>query len=136
MSAPADLGASTAELGLATVRRHILLCAEPTKPKCCAAATSAASWEFLKRRLKELETRQRKASETFEKVKADREGAAHQIRVSLFQEDWRSYQKAKLGGAADSVLLDQVGRILREYRDAGVDLSEASLELRRLQRTK
>ena len=99
-------------------------------------ALKRASEVDAKRRLKELETRQRKASETFEKVKADREGAAHQIRVSLFQEDWRSYQKAKLGGAADSVLLDQVGRILREYRDAGVDLSEASLELRRLQRTK
>jgi hypothetical protein len=95
-----------------------------------------ASEVDAKRRLRELETRQRKASETFEKVKADREGAAHQVRVSLFQEDWRSYQKAKLGGAADSVLLDQVGRILREYRDAGVDLSEASLELRRLQRSK
>lgn len=95
-----------------------------------------ASEGDAKRRLKELETRQRKAAETFEKVKADREGTAHQVRVSLFQEDWRSYQKAKLGGAADSVLLDQVGRILREYRDAGVDLSEASLELRRLQRSK
>lgn len=54
MPAAADLDAIAAELGLATVRRHILLCAEPSKPKCCDAATSAASWEFLKRRLKEL----------------------------------------------------------------------------------
>ena len=89
-----------------------------------------------KRRLRELEVRQQKAAETFEKVKADRESAARQVRVSLFQEDWRSYQKAKLSGAADSVLLEKVGRILREYRDAGVDLSEASTELRRLQRVK
>ncbi len=95
-----------------------------------------ASEVDAKRRLKELQLRQQKASETFEKVKADREGAAHQVRVSLFQEDWRSYQKAKLGGAADSVLLEQIGRILREYRDAGVDLSDASQELRRLQRSK
>lgn len=95
-----------------------------------------ASEVDAKRRLRELETRQRKAAETFEKVKADREGAARQVRVSLFQEDWRSYQKAKLAGAADSVLLEKVGRILREYRDAGVDLSEASTELRRLQRAK
>jgi hypothetical protein len=95
-----------------------------------------ASEGDAKRRLRELESRHQKAAETFEKVKADRESAARQIRISLFQEDWRSYQKAKLAGAADSVLLDQVSRILREYRDAGVDLSEASQELRRLQRTK
>jgi len=95
-----------------------------------------ASEVDAKRRLKDLETRQRQATETFEKVKADRDGAARQVRVSLFQEDWRSYQKAKLGGAADSVLLELVGRILREYRDAGVDLSDASAELRRLQRAR
>lgn len=95
-----------------------------------------ASEVDAKRRLRELETRQQKAAETFEKVKADRESAARQVRVSLFQEDWRSYQKAKLAGAADSVLLEKVGRILREYRDAGVDLSEASTELRRLQRSR
>jgi len=95
-----------------------------------------ASEVDAKRRLRELVTRQKKAAETFEKIKADREGAARALRVSLFQEDWRSYQKAKLGGAADSVLLDQVARILREHRDAGVDLSEASAELRRLQRSR
>lgn len=95
-----------------------------------------ASEVDAKRRLRELEERQRRAAETFEKVKADRENAARQVRVSLYQEDWRSYQKAKLSGAADSVLLEKVGRILREYRDAGVDLSEASQELRRLQRSK
>lgn len=99
-------------------------------------ALKRASEGDAKRRLKELEARQQKAAETFEKVKADREGAARQVRISLFQEDWRSYQKAKLAGAADSALLDQVARLLREYRDAGVDLSEASSELRRLQRAK
>ncbi len=95
-----------------------------------------ASAGDAQRRLRELEARQRKASENFEKLKTERESAAHNARVLLFQEDWRSYQKAKLAGAADSVLLEQVGRILREYRDAGVDLSEASQELRRLQRAK
>ncbi len=93
-----------------------------------------ASEGDAKRRLKELVERQQKAAQTYEKLKTDREGAARQVRVSMFQEDWRSYQKAKLAGAADSVLLEKVSRILREYRDAGVDLSEASQELRRLQR--
>lgn len=96
-----------------------------------------ASESDAKRRLKELEDRHRKATESFEKLKADREGMARQTRISLFQEDWRSYQKAKLAGAPDSVLIEQVSRILREYRDAsGVDLGEANQELRRLQRAK
>jgi hypothetical protein len=95
-----------------------------------------ASEGDAKRRLRDLQQREKKAADSFEKLKTDRDSAAHNARVVLFQEDWRSYQKAKLAGAADSVLLEQVGRILREYRDAGVDLSEASQELRRLQRSR
>ena len=36
------------------IRRHILLCGEPTKGECCDRATGAASWAFLKQRLKQL----------------------------------------------------------------------------------
>ena len=32
----------------------MFLCADPTKDKCCPRTTSLDSWEFLKRRLKEL----------------------------------------------------------------------------------
>jgi (2Fe-2S) ferredoxin len=52
--ASAELTKNVAGLGIATVRRHIVLCAEPSKPKCCEAEKSVESWEFLKRRLKEL----------------------------------------------------------------------------------
>lgn len=41
-------------LGLESYRRHIFLCADQTEPKCCAPEAGLASWEFLKRRLKEL----------------------------------------------------------------------------------
>jgi (2Fe-2S) ferredoxin len=41
-------------LGLEKFRRHIFLCADATEPKCCAREKSLESWEFLKRRLKEL----------------------------------------------------------------------------------
>jgi len=41
-------------LGVETFRRHIFLCADPTEPKCCAPEQGLAAWEFLKRRLKEL----------------------------------------------------------------------------------
>ena len=36
------------------VKRHIFLCADPTKPKCCQREAGMESWEFLKARLKEL----------------------------------------------------------------------------------
>ena len=49
-----ELQAAVATLGLEKFRRHIFLCADPTEPKCCARETGLASWEFLKRRLKEL----------------------------------------------------------------------------------
>lgn len=93
-----------------------------------------ASESDAKKRLREFEARQKKAQDDFERIRADRERAAREARISLYQQDWRSYQKAKMAGVADSVLFEQVSRILREYRDAGVDLSEASQELRRLQR--
>ncbi|MGL4512427.1 MAG: (2Fe-2S) ferredoxin domain-containing protein [Lacipirellulaceae bacterium] len=34
--------------------RHIFLCCDQTKPKCCDPEVGLASWEHLKRRLKEL----------------------------------------------------------------------------------
>ncbi|MEC9228282.1 MAG: ferredoxin, partial [Verrucomicrobiota bacterium] len=49
-----ELGRSAAALGLTSFKRHIFLCADPTKPKCCAMEDSLASWNYLKRRLKEL----------------------------------------------------------------------------------
>ncbi len=43
-----------AELGIGGLRRHIFLCCDQTKPKCCEKAVGLASWEFLKGRLREL----------------------------------------------------------------------------------
>src|SRR5678816_2961253 len=41
-------------IGVPVARRHIFLCAEQTKPKCCDMERGVAAWDFLKRRLKEL----------------------------------------------------------------------------------
>jgi (2Fe-2S) ferredoxin len=49
-----ELQAAAESLGLEKFRRHIFLCADQTEPKCCAKEQGLASWEFLKRRLKEL----------------------------------------------------------------------------------
>ena len=49
-----ELSAAAAALGLPTVRRHIFLCADQTKPKCCDKEAGLVAWDYLKRRLKEL----------------------------------------------------------------------------------
>ena len=41
-------------VGVTQARRHLLLCCDQTKPKCCDHAASLASWDFLKRRLNKL----------------------------------------------------------------------------------
>ncbi|MCP5058308.1 MAG: (2Fe-2S) ferredoxin domain-containing protein [bacterium] len=42
------------ELAVGRIQRHILLCCDQTKPKCCGRDESLVSWEFLKTRLSEL----------------------------------------------------------------------------------
>src|SRR5436305_1724698 len=41
-------------LGLERYQRHIFLCADQTEPHCAAKEAGLASWEYLKKRLKEL----------------------------------------------------------------------------------
>ena len=47
----ADIAAG---VGIPTIRRHIFLCADQAKPKCCDRDDGIESWKFLKRRLAEL----------------------------------------------------------------------------------
>lgn len=47
----AEIGRS---LGIPNARRHIFLCADPAKPKCCDRERGLAAWDYLKARLKEL----------------------------------------------------------------------------------
>lgn len=49
-----ELTKLVADLGVEKFRRHIFLCADQTKPKCSPREASVESWEYLKRRLKEL----------------------------------------------------------------------------------
>lgn len=41
-------------LGINHIKRHIFICCDATVPKCCQQSDGLASWEYLKRRLKEL----------------------------------------------------------------------------------
>lgn len=49
------LARAIADLGLDRLQRHLFLCADQTKPKCCDRAAGLASWDYLKRRLRELD---------------------------------------------------------------------------------
>jgi (2Fe-2S) ferredoxin len=41
-------------LGIDKIKKHIFLCCDQSKPKCCSYELSIESWEYLKRRLSEL----------------------------------------------------------------------------------
>lgn len=45
---------SVKNCGADQVKRHIFLCCDQSKPKCCNLETGLESWDYLKRRLKEL----------------------------------------------------------------------------------
>ena len=41
-------------MGVGTLRRHIFLCCDQSKPKCCDKQESLQAWSYLKTRLDEL----------------------------------------------------------------------------------
>jgi (2Fe-2S) ferredoxin len=41
-------------LGIGRIGRHIFLCADQTKPKCCSKELGIETWDYLKKRLAEL----------------------------------------------------------------------------------
>ena len=45
---------AAAAVGVDAAVRHIFLCCDQTKPKCCGRARGLAAWDYLKRRLGEL----------------------------------------------------------------------------------
>ncbi len=49
-----DLKKLTEDLGVPLIRRHIFLCCDQSKPKCCEKEAGLESWNFLKQRLEEL----------------------------------------------------------------------------------
>lgn len=51
---PTSLAERATDLNLTAMRRHIFLCADQTKPKCCTREEGIEGWDYLKRRLGEL----------------------------------------------------------------------------------
>jgi (2Fe-2S) ferredoxin len=46
--------AVAASVGVPVARRHVFLCCDQTKPKCCDKERGLAAWDFLKKRLADL----------------------------------------------------------------------------------
>ena len=49
-----DLPGCLEQIGVPHIRRHIFLCADQSKPKCCDTERGLAAWGYLKARLREL----------------------------------------------------------------------------------
>jgi (2Fe-2S) ferredoxin len=52
---PVDLQVTVRALGLDKIERHIIICADASKPKCIDRIASLAAWDYLKQRLQELQ---------------------------------------------------------------------------------
>lgn len=50
-----DLNKVAEDLNIPNVKRHIFLCADQTKPKCADREVTLESWDYLKKRLEELD---------------------------------------------------------------------------------
>ena len=48
------LTACIKSLGINQIQRHVFICADQTKPKCCSKEAGIEAWDYLKKRLKEL----------------------------------------------------------------------------------
>ena len=55
MKDPERLEQIAVNIGIPKVRRHIFLCSDQSKPKCCSHEEGLEAWDYLKSRLKELE---------------------------------------------------------------------------------
>ncbi|MBI4345334.1 MAG: hypothetical protein HY553_00655 [Elusimicrobia bacterium] len=83
-------------------------------------------------KIRELQEREQEAQRALDQLDKDRKAVVEQSKEANFREDWRAYQKLKLQSVPDLVLLERVKQILRQYKESGVDLSEANQELKRL----
>lgn len=50
-----ELKERVAKLGLNHIKRHIFLCCDQTKPKCCDKESGLVAWDYLKNRLDALQ---------------------------------------------------------------------------------
>jgi (2Fe-2S) ferredoxin len=54
MGKHSELRKEAEKYGVGSYTRHMFICADQTEPKCCAKAAGLESWDYLKKRLKDL----------------------------------------------------------------------------------
>ncbi|MBI4385940.1 MAG: hypothetical protein HY551_01025 [Elusimicrobia bacterium] len=96
----------------------------------------SSSESEARKRLQGFEERHRRAQKSLEELAREKRAIEQRSKESLFREDWGKYQKLKQDGAPDVVLLERIQQILREYKGAEIDLSDANQELMRLLRNR
>lgn len=85
-----------------------------------------------KERLEAVVRRQRAAEAELKALAAKRKAnKLNQLRHD-FKADWKAYVKLKSGGAPGDVLKGSLQRMISQYQDSGIDISQATLELRQL----
>ena len=100
-------------IGVPVARRHIFLCCDQEKPKCCDKERGLEAWNYLKRRLKEL-----KLSEQGGILRTK----ANCLRICEGGPIAVVYPEGAWYGHCDPPVLEQIiqqhlleGRIVREY---------------------
>ncbi len=85
-----------------------------------------------KKKLENIISRQQAASRELKRLEKKRkQNKLNQLRFQ-FSHDWQSYLKLKTGGAPNDVLKGVLGRIISQYQDTGIDISQATIELQRV----
>jgi (2Fe-2S) ferredoxin len=105
-------------LGLSKIKRHIFLCADQSKPKCCPKELTNVSWAYLKKRVTELGLGQ--GEEVVYRSKVDCLRVCTHGPIVVVWPDGIWYRHAT-PDVLERILLEHVieGRPVRDYMIAG-----------------